>query len=213
MPNQPIHPNSPNPPHIDPTANVIALHEAGTKRVDDLRDAADKLVEAKISHLREMITLNAAHAKEIRGIDKELRVTETDRVDAIRQVDQLHQSMAAKTQQEAILALERTTQASAETLRSMVENTAKSLAAQTAASMTTIDSRLAALEKQSYENTGKEKVSDPILEKVLTTIEGLQQSQSINTGRSGGMNSLWALIVGGVALAAGIVALASRFME
>lgn len=192
-------------PDIDPTANVKALHEAGMKRQDDLREAQDKYTLVEIRHLHEDMVTRSEYFREIREL-------ETSRLDAIRQVDQLHQSMAANTQQEAILALERTTQASAETLRSMVENTAKSLAAQTAASMTTIDSRLAALEKQSYENTGKEKVSDPLLEKLIAQIESLKQSESVGAGRSSGMSQLWALIVGGVMMLLGLAAFFSRIL-
>lgn len=60
-------------PVIDPTANVIALVEAGMKRQDDLRE-----MEAR--HVREVAQLRADH-------ERELRLAEAARLDAIRRVD------------------------------------------------------------------------------------------------------------------------------
>jgi hypothetical protein len=199
-----------NPSHpigldIDPTINVKALFKTGMKRQDDLREAQDRFVTARLNHLCEIVSLRSEHFKEIRQI-------ETLRHDALRQIDQMNQAVHAKDAKDAVLALERTTQSTASNLRETVESTAKNLASIHANSMQEVNARLAALEKKSYEDVGKEKVSDPMLEKLLITIESLKQSQQVGVGRSGGMTQLWALIVAGIGMAVGIAALASRFL-
>jgi len=69
-------------PVIDPTANVIALVEAGMKRQDDLRN-----MEA--AHVREVMALRAEHEAEMRAAEKQ-------RVDAVRAVDVAASDRAAE---------------------------------------------------------------------------------------------------------------------
>jgi hypothetical protein len=172
---------------IDPTKNVLELVEGEVKRLDDLRGAYIKWMEAEIAHVKEMITLRAAHAQEIQRI-------ETERLASIRQVDVLHQSSAAERQQAAILSLER-----------IVDSTAKTLATQNTNMMTVVEARLAALERSSYEGKGKQTVVDPMMEKLVMQMASLAESRSQSTGRSGGLQSGWSWIIGAVGLIAGLI--------
>ncbi len=56
-------------PVIDPTANVLALVEANNQRLDELRTAdnklTDKLLEDEKAHIREVITLQTQHSREL----------------------------------------------------------------------------------------------------------------------------------------------------
>lgn len=117
-------------PVIDPTENVLALVAAETKRQDDLR-------ELTTGHLREISALRAAH-------EQDLRRLETDRLDAIRRVDQANVNTAAERTLAAVQTLAATTASNADTLRQSWESTVKGLT-----------ERIAALEKSSYKGEGK----------------------------------------------------------
>jgi len=66
---------------IDPTLNVIALHEAGMQRQDDLRKSENR-------RIRERVHMEARIAELRAGHNRELRKAEAQRLDAIRGVDQ-----------------------------------------------------------------------------------------------------------------------------
>lgn len=185
-------------PSVDPTKNVLDLVSAAVLRLDNLRDAQERLAATKYDHLQQIIALQATH-------NSEIRQSEIDRLASIRQVDVLNQNTAAERQQAAILALERTTLASTETLRAMVDATAKTLAAQSAAQMQIVDARLAALERTSYEGKGKQQVADPQMAALMALVESLRESRSTHAGRSGGLQSGWSWIIGAVGLIAGLI--------
>src|SRR5687768_11378725 len=82
-------------PLIDPTQNVKDLTEAANQRQDDLRlltkelfHAEMRAISAQVEGLEKRLVLRAEHAKEIRQL-------ETERVNAIRQVDVLAGNTAA----------------------------------------------------------------------------------------------------------------------
>jgi 1,6-anhydro-N-acetylmuramate kinase len=134
-------------PIVDPTENVKALSEASAKRQDDLRHAQNELIQEKIAHLRDILDQGRLHAREIRDI-------ETKRLDAIRQVDVLNQSIAAARAETAIQTLAATTLASAEALRTTVATTERTLAAQAARDAAAVNERLSALERNLSSGAG-----------------------------------------------------------
>lgn len=140
---------------IDPTENVKALSAAATQRQDDLRALSKELFHAeiaaltvKVDGLEKRMILRAEHAKEIRQL-------ETERVNAIRQVDVLAGNTTADRALIAIQTLASQTTAERETLRSLVTTTAATVATQTAQEFARIHGEIAALQKSSYEGAGK----------------------------------------------------------
>jgi hypothetical protein len=122
---------------IDPTANVLQLVEAAISRQDDLRDSFEKLVQAKLEHLKDVGNLRAEFSKEIRYL-------ETERVNAVRQVD----VSAVKTESErALIAIQ--------TLAAQTATDAQAIAKQTAEDRRQLMEQIAALQKSSYEGAGK----------------------------------------------------------
>jgi len=65
----------------DPTLNVIALHEAGMQRQDDLRKSENRRIRERVHMEARIAELRADHSREIRK-------AEAARLDAIRGVDQ-----------------------------------------------------------------------------------------------------------------------------
>lgn len=169
----------PQPFQADPTENVKALSAASSRRLDDLHAALKELVLCEIRSVREIVARDATHAREVREL-------ETARLRAIRDVDIGNQTVAAERSHAAILALERTTLASAQTLRDVVETSARALATQTAAAMSTVEQRIAALEKASYEGKGKESQTDPMLARLAEAVESLTTSRAATAGARGG---------------------------
>lgn len=140
---------------IDPTENVRELFEAGATRQDDLRQLNDRRIDAEIrvlavqvEALEKRLIIRAEHAKEI-------RLLETERVNAIRQVDVLAGNTAADRALVAIQTLASQTTAERETLRSLVTTTAATIATQNASDLARINEAISALQKSSYEGAGK----------------------------------------------------------
>ena len=117
-------------PVIDPTANVIAILEAAVKRQDDLREKEAVYAE-RVSLMR------AAHAAE-------LRVAESARINAIREVD-----VAARIRSEEVAA------AQAELLRVQVENTRAQSQVALAAEIDPLKKDIADLRRSQYEGVGQ----------------------------------------------------------
>lgn len=161
-------------PTVDPTKNVLDHVAAAIRRIDDLLDSHNNIVNAKLAHQSEVVSLRAAHNAEIGRLRaehaSELRLAESGRLDAIRQVDVL-----------AVQTLAQSSKDTAAALGIMVDSTAKAIAAQTTASMATINDRLTILERSSYE--GK--------------------------GRGGGLQAGWGYLVAGVGLFGTILAIGS----
>jgi hypothetical protein len=200
-------------PVIDPTENVLALVVAAVKRQDDLRIAAEKFMEAELTHVRLTEALRAEHSRELN--DKE-----SNRLDAIRQVDVQNGNAAAAAAADAIRVLAATTAANAEKLRTDLNATAATMAKQTADVAATmaaqqagtvagITERIAALEKSSYEGIGKGRVADPMMAEFMTDMKSMLRAQSQNTGKNEGVNSAWVILLGAVSLISALAAAGS----
>lgn len=182
--------------HVDPTQNVKDLTEAANLRQDDLRKLNNKRIDAELKAVRNEIQwlqyvqiLRADHAREI-------RLLESERLDKIRQVDVLAGNTAADRALVAIQTLAATTTANADTLRSMVANTATTIAAQTSETVSQITQRIAQLEKSSYEGAGKQAVADPMMAEFVAEMKLLRSAQTSVAGQKTGANNLWILLSG-----------------
>lgn len=171
-----------------------------SKNVLDLVSAALRLVDAKLEHQSEVVTLRAEHNAEIGRLRadhaKELRQAESSRLDAIRQVDVL-----------GIQTLAQTTKDTAEAIRLTVEAKAEAMASQTAALMAGVNDRLSVLERSNYEGKGKEAVSDPMMVELLQEVKSLRLSQAAGTGRSGGLQMGWGVVIQVVSLVGALLAI------
>lgn len=165
---------------VDPTANVIALNDAATKRVDDLRLETDRRVNAELKHLKRVEKLRASYAKEIREL-------ESRRLDAIRQVDVAATKTEADRALAAIQTLAATTATNAENIRNQMTNTAATIAKQTSDTVSQITERIAALEKSSYEGAGKQAYADPMLAELVAQVKALTTSGAGQAGRGQGV--------------------------
>lgn len=140
---------------IDPTENVKALQLASAQRQDDLRqlnnlriDAEIRILATQVEGIEKQLQSHTEHSKEVRHL-------ETERVNAIRQVDVLAQNTAAERALVAIQTLAQQTTAERETLRNLVTTTAATIATQTAQDFARINEAISALQKSSYEGAGK----------------------------------------------------------
>jgi len=126
---------------LDPTPNVIAIIEAAVKRQDDLRlkDAA---------HFREIIALREAY-------DEKLRLAETNRIDAIRAVDQGNVTRASEVAAAQATALAAQLQASAEALRVQVEQTRIQTADTLATALQPLQNDVAVLREVQFRQQGE----------------------------------------------------------
>ena len=139
---------------IDPTANVIALVEANAKAAEALRIADTKFSDSAIAHLSEIATLRAANA-EI------MRLGDLDRLASTRQVDVLAAGASAAALATQVLALSKQT-----------SDLAVTLAAQTDSKLRDVDTRIADLQKSSYQGGGKSEGMDSLW-KMLVVGAGL----------------------------------------
>jgi hypothetical protein len=137
---------------VDPTANVLDLVEAAVKRIDDLRESEirrlDALREAGERHFTEM-TRTRSH------FENQLRLAETQRIDAIRAVDVaavIQQASAAETRATALAAQ---VAASAEAMRNQVQAAAQAAATALAAALEPIIKDIADLRRAQYEAQGQ----------------------------------------------------------
>lgn len=197
-------PRSPQTPVIDPTENVIALTEAANRRQDDLRAASERFQAAQIAHLNATMQLRGDHAKEIRRL-------ETERVNAIRQVDVTAVKTEADRALAAIQTLAATTATNADNLRTALTNTATTIAKQTADTVGEITTRIAALEKSSYEGLGKSRVADPQMAEFMADMRKLILSQGAGQAKSEAKSDLGKWIFAAVAALGTVVAIAGAF--
>ncbi len=126
--------------YTDPTLNAKNMVESAVGRIDDLR-------EAEIKRIDQLMALREAHAEKIREL-------ESNRLNAIRQVDVLASQTLAASLERAVQALATNTARDAETLRSLVTAAAQTVAAQRQVDQTFMTERIASLEKASYRGEG-----------------------------------------------------------
>ena len=153
-------------PVIDPTRNVLDLVEAANRRQDDLRQMSER-------HTRELATIRASHATE-------MRIAEADRLDAIREVDAQAVQQAATVQDTRATALAGQVADAAEAMRSQVANTATAAATALATALAPIVASIEQLRAAMWQEQGQKT-------QVVET-----QAKSANTG-------LWVgLLIAGV---------------
>jgi hypothetical protein len=166
-------------PAVDPTKNVLDLVAAEGRRVDQALEAAEKLSDTKHAHAKEIGDLRAAHARE-------LDEKESQRLDAIRDVDVAAAALDRERAAAAASALAMQVSVSASTLRDLVATTADAAAKAAAAIYTPLAERIAQLERASYEGSGKSAERDPQLARMAATIEALSRNMSEGQGKNDG---------------------------
>lgn len=188
-------------PVVDPTQNVLDLVQAAIarqddlrvyseRRQDDLRDAAEHLSRVKHEHTKEIAALRADHARDLND-------AETKRIDAIRAVDVAAVAIATERATAAANVLAAQVTQSAETLRALVATTATASASQSDAANKQLSDRITLLERTSYEGSGKSAVADPMMARMLESLEALRLNMAQGVGRQGLSQPLLMLIVAG----------------
>ncbi len=184
-----------NAPVVDPTANVIALAAANDRRQDDLRIAEGRYRDAQVRHVEAMAQLRAQHARE-------LRLIETERINAIRTVDTQNVSRAAEVAAQQ-----------ADALRGQVEAARVAVADTLSTALEPIQKDIAELRKTQYEQAGQKAASadpDTIALRALQLWQAQQAGAGIQKteNRSAGIDTrtfvvaLLALIVAVIGAAA-----------
>ena len=133
---------------LDPTANVISLVQAETRRQDDLRIAHQNLQAQEILRLDDLAKLREQHAAE-------LRIAESARIDAIRAVDQGNVTRASEVAAAQATALASQLQVSAEALRAQVEATRITTADTLAAALSPIQNDVSVLREVQFRQQGE----------------------------------------------------------
>lgn len=141
---------------LDPTKNALTYVDAAVKRLDDLRDAEARRVN-------EQIALRAEFAKQ-------LAEAEAKRIDAIRAVDVNAVGVATERATGQAAVLQNQVNQSAETLRSLVESKASTLATQTAQVTGQLSERLTVVEKAQNVTSGAKDISTPMLATIVGAV-------------------------------------------
>jgi len=179
---------------IDPTANVLLLVEAATKRLDDLR-------EVEVRRMNDLAECRAA-------CDEKLAEAEAKRLDAIRAVDASAVAAATERATATATVLAKQVETSAETLRTLVSTTAAALAAQLTQLSNRFDERLASVERYQYEGKGKQAVVDPMMVELVEQVKKLSAGSEKGEGKSAGISMAWVVALGAVGLLSTLVGLA-----
>lgn len=180
----------------DPTNNVLQLVRAEGRRQDDLREAESRRVDQQME-------LRAKHYAE-------LREAEAKRIDAIRSYD-VGQGVAASNRGDtAALTLATQVSNTAETLRNLVATTASAHATALSQITMPIIERLALLEKAQYEGSGKQAVTDPMMNTILVELKALRENDQTRKGSGIGMEKLVLLVI---AIIMALVAIAPYFKQ
>lgn len=103
---------------VDPTLNVIALHEAGMRRQDDLRNSENRRIRERVHMEAKIADLRAIHTREMRKAEK-------SRLNAIRGVDQAAVSASASAAEIRAATLAAQVALSADAMRTTVAATAQ----------------------------------------------------------------------------------------
>jgi hypothetical protein len=191
---------------VDPTANVLQLVEAAIRRQDDLRYADERLAGEQQRHLKELLGLRSEFSKEMRQL-------ETERINAIRQVDVTAVRTEADRALVAIQTLAAQTATDREKLRTDVAVTAQTIAKQTSDTVGQLNDRIAALERTSYEGKGKEAVSDPMMAQMVAELKLLSTTMTRSTGKGEGIEKVWGWIVAAAGSGGVLAYLAAHFTK
>jgi len=207
---------------IDPTANVISLTEAANKRQDDLREMHNQLIHSEVRRLEQLVELRAEHADKVTRLhqehDREIHRAEQDRLNSIRLIDVGTARVEADRAQRAIDTLATTNKTDAENLRNALNTTASTMAKQTSdmadalqkqttSSLNEITTRIAALEKSSYEGVGRQRVADPMISELLAEVKSLRESRAGGAAKTEGAHAIWGYVFGAIGMAGVVFAL------
>jgi len=217
-------------PVIDPTENVKALTAAGLKTQEELRNALERLVQAKIdaiekiSALRDKFGLDLAEANNRRidesmklraELNEKLAIAERDRINAIRLVDvnaaadlqrRTSESAAALNAQTTQLAndLRTSTALLADNLRTLVNSTAASQLAVQKQDKDDTSKRLTTIEQAQSEGRGKQAVSDPALVALVQEVQKLSRNSADQAGIGSGQSNVIFYLFGGLLVLAAV---------
>jgi hypothetical protein len=189
---------------VDPTKNVLDLVSAAVLRVDDLAEVRGQLVDEKIKRMeREWIHLDKiAELRELHN--REMRDSESRRVDANRATDLAAVGTAATQALAQINTVAATATVTAETLRTQVATTATAAENRLGLFSGDVNKRLSALELSSSEGKGKQTVTDPAYEKLVEQMERIAQNQLLGTGKRQGIELSWGVVLALVAILAAL---------
>lgn len=188
-------------PVVDPTANVLALVKAETKRQDDLREMITK-------HLESTARIRAQY-------EDRLRAAETSRIDAIRQVDVGNVQRAAEVQAGVAAALE-----------GKVAQTAAAFESRLTATIEPIQRRIDDLTRAQYEAQGQKtqvveaRAETADLAPVLEAISRLTQASENAAGAKqqvtetrASTSAIVAIVGGSIGGLLGLVSLVALFVS
>ena len=181
------------PPIIDPTENVKDLVKEVVIRMDALREADRRLVEAEMKRVNEQAVLRAFYAEK-------LEIAEAKRIDAIRAVDVNAVAIANQraTDQAAVLAAQ--VQASAETLRVQLQQTAAIFKQQLDQTTQQLSDRISSVERSQYEGKG---TAGNVPAVIADRLAQLEESRYKTEGRSTGLTIPVIMIMVALAVLAG----------
>jgi hypothetical protein len=140
---------------VDPTKNVLDLVQANKVSADTENALRDRVIAAEIGIVSETVKWLEKVAEIHQRHDREIHLMEQQKLAAFRTSDEAARLTEANRQLAAIEVLARTTQTNADNLRNALDTTAATIAKQNAETNSEIYTRLAALEKSSYEGAGK----------------------------------------------------------
>lgn len=193
----------------DPSANVIALVEAESKRHDELRLADKELHELEVRRIDDLRNAESRRLSEQATAQAvyqgRLDDKEKDRLDSIRLVDTQAVAIANERAGQQAIVLANQVAASAETQRTLVNTTATTIAAQLESKLGPLSERLGKVEQAQYELRGKAGVSDPALDRLTALVETLAADRSVNRGQGAGANAVIGYIIGAVGLIGGVI--------
>lgn len=189
----------------DPSFNARQVVNAAIKRIDDLskqhdksnhdlRKADERLRNFRFKEIRDRERLIDKHNRELRASDREIRVGEKERLHSVREVDQTNAANTAVSLAESLKTFSATANTNAENIRTQLNSTAAIMQKNTADLATTLatqqaardeanNKRFTALEQTSYVGQGKEKVTDPMMEKYMTTMDAIVTKLAESRGK------------------------------
>jgi hypothetical protein len=187
-------------PTVDPTENVKDLSQALSERQDDLREINNLYLLQRVIAVEEVAKIRAKHAKEINQLNN-------DRLEKIRQVDNLNAQRSEERAGEGIKALATQTASIAEASRTTAANTAAQIATQLTTLFAESNKRISALELSSSEGRGKQAVADPQMERLAGMVEKLATREATVSGKSEGTSDSAKVIIAALGMLLTLTAL------
>jgi hypothetical protein len=202
---------------IDPTKNVLDLVRAESTRQNDMRDALEKLLNEKVSNVRETVKLVSDHAVMFQNSQRD---AETRRIDELAETRQEFQNTIR------------------DMLAESVRTTSTLVSTQLVQIQATFDTRVSKLEAGAFTAAGRSSVQDPqtadalsrmaagisslstttadSMTRLAASIAGMQTTESGEGGRRKGMSDtnakLLAIVMACAAVASPVVSILVTIM-